>query len=100
MDADRIVSATFSPIPYPLQVNISGEGSVTREPDQQTYIHGDQVRLTAKADPGWLFNSWTGDLSASDNPIMVTMDGGKVITAHFNQFELGEYYFPLFMNEH
>jgi len=70
---------------YTLTVNIVGSGSVTKSPDQTTYTHGTVVQLTATADPGWTFSSWSGDLTGSTNPDSVTMDGDKTVTATFTQ---------------
>jgi uncharacterized repeat protein (TIGR02543 family) len=99
LNGDRNVTATFSPIPYSLEIIIVGNGAVTKIPDQQTYTYGDQITLNAHSDPGWLFNDWTGDLNSNENPVVITMDGGKTITAHFSQEEDRVYYVPLFMNE-
>jgi len=70
---------------YTLTVNIVGSGSVTKSPDQTTYTHGTVVQLTATADLGWIFSSWSGDLTGSTNPDSVTMDGDKTVTATFTQ---------------
>ena len=68
-----------------LTVNIVGSGSVTKSPDQLTYTYGTVVQLTATADPGWTFSSWSGDLTGSTNPDSITMDGDKTVTATFTQ---------------
>ncbi len=39
--------------------------------------------MTATADHGWLFEKWTGDVTDTANPVSVTMDGDKSITANF-----------------
>jgi uncharacterized repeat protein (TIGR02543 family) len=39
--------------------------------------------LTATASPGWQFSGWSSDASGSTNPINVTMNGNKSITATF-----------------
>jgi hypothetical protein len=68
---------------YLLTVNVEGSGSVAREPDQATYHYGDVVTLTATADAGWSFAEWGGDLSGSDNPVTITMNGDRTVTASF-----------------
>jgi uncharacterized protein (DUF2141 family) len=72
---------------YRLTVNVVGGGSVAKDPNQPSYHYGDVVTLTANADAGWTFADWSGDLSGSDNPATVTMDGKKTITATFSQDE-------------
>jgi hypothetical protein len=87
MDANKSVTATFKPIEYTLTVNISGSGSVTKNPDKTTYHYGDVVQLTATADTGWNFSAWSGDLSGAENPKSITIDGNKSVTATFIQNE-------------
>jgi hypothetical protein len=66
-----------------LEVEIEGGGSVTREPDQPTYDDGQEVVLTAVADPGWAFVGWSGAASGSDNPTVVTIEGPTTVGASF-----------------
>ena len=42
------------------------------------------MTLTASASVGWAFQSWTGDLSGSQNPKTITITGNKAVTAHFS----------------
>ncbi|MHA2429383.1 MAG: InlB B-repeat-containing protein, partial [Candidatus Hermodarchaeia archaeon] len=50
---------------YSLTINIVGSGSVSKNPDEATYTYGTVVTLTAAADAGWTFSSWSGDLTGS-----------------------------------
>jgi len=68
---------------FTLGVTFDGSGSVTKNPNQATYAYGTVVQLTATPDSGWTFSSWSGDLSGSQNPKTITMDGNKAVTAHF-----------------
>lgn len=68
---------------FTLNITINGSGSVTKNPDQATYTYGTIVQLTATANSGYALNSWSGDLSGSQNPTSITMDGNKSVTAHF-----------------
>jgi hypothetical protein len=84
MDSDKNVTATFVEMTtYTLSVSTVGSGSVQLNPDQPSYNPGETVQLTAVADPGWIFDSWSGDLTGSTNPASVTMDNDKNITATF-----------------
>jgi uncharacterized repeat protein (TIGR02543 family) len=87
MDGDETVTANFSQIEYTLTVNVTGNGTVSRNPDQVTYRYGDVVQLTANADPGWTFSNWSGDLSGSDNPGSLTITGDMNVTANFTRDE-------------
>jgi uncharacterized repeat protein (TIGR02543 family) len=101
MDGNKTVTATFTEVPeYSLTVNVVGTGDVT-VPDffvwwdysqpgfhstSVSYAAGTDVELTAvETDPNWEFSGWSGDLSGSDNPATITMDGNKTVTATFTE---------------
>ncbi len=71
---------------YTLAVT-STHGTVTKDPDQATYLPGDTVELTAAPDAHWSFSSWTGDLASSANPDSVTIHGDTSVTANYTQNE-------------
>ncbi|MCA9962359.1 MAG: InlB B-repeat-containing protein, partial [Anaerolineales bacterium] len=83
MDADKTVSANFSQIRYTLTINVTGAGTVHKNPDQATFLPGEVVQLTAVPDTGLNFLFWNGDLSGSANPIDLLMDGDKTVDAFF-----------------
>jgi uncharacterized repeat protein (TIGR02543 family) len=87
MNTDKVVTATFVKLlpEHTLTVNTVGSGSVTVDPEQELYAEGAVVTLTPQADPGWEFSGWSGDAAGNDNPLMVTMDGDKSITATFEE---------------
>ncbi len=66
-----------------LTVNIVGNGSVSKQPDQTLYHYGDVVTLTATASPGWSFGSWSGGASGVLTETTVTMNSNKAVTATF-----------------
>ncbi|MBN1280953.1 MAG: hypothetical protein JXA00_04820 [Candidatus Thermoplasmatota archaeon] len=72
---------------FTLTVSTDGSGSVTKNPDQATYPYGTVVQLTAIPDEGWMFSTWTGDASGSNNPISITMTSNKSVVAHFTQHD-------------
>jgi hypothetical protein len=67
----------------PLALNVVGEGTVAMDPDQASHHYGDEVTLTASANPGWRFIEWSGDLTGTDNPSSITLDNSKAVTATF-----------------
>ncbi len=86
MDGDKTVTATFIevlPEQYTLTVNVVGNGSVTLLPDAGVYDAGTPVQVEAVADAGWEFSGWSGDLTGSANPALITMDADKTVTATF-----------------
>ncbi len=86
MDADKTVTAVFQENPpgqHALTVALQGQGSV--DPNSGTYDEGTELTLTATAADGWHFVEWLGDLTGSANPVPVTLDADKTITAVFEQ---------------
>ena len=85
MDGDKIVTASFVAVSqtYSLTTDIVGGGVVQLDPPGGTYSEGTVVELTAVADSGYVFDSWSGDVTGSDNPVAITMDGDKAVTANF-----------------
>ncbi len=80
--SDRTVSAQYSQIEYSLTINVTGSGAVDRS-NPGPYNPNDVVQLTAVPDAGWSFQAWSGDLSGSNNPENITIDGAKTVTATF-----------------
>jgi hypothetical protein len=85
MDAHKNITAKFSPKIecYLLEIT-APNGSVQKVPDKTTYTHGEVVTLTAVPDPGYQFDSWSGDISGKENPAAISMDGTKNIAANFS----------------
>jgi hypothetical protein len=81
------VTATFTQNEYTLAINLVGSGSVAKAPDQSTYHYGDVVQLTATANTGWSFTSWSGDLTGSINPTSLTITKDTSVTVTFTQNE-------------
>jgi hypothetical protein len=80
--APHTISSTFAINTYTLTVNAIN-GTVTKTPDQPAYNHGTSVQLTATPNTGYRFVSWSRDLTGSVNPVTITMDANKNITANF-----------------
>jgi hypothetical protein len=82
-------TSTAPPVPpeqqhYTLTVNVVGNGTVTINPQSATYLSGTTVTLTAVPEnENFTLSAWSGDIGCSKNPINVTMDGNKTVTAIF-----------------
>ena len=81
--ADHTIAASFVATNFTLNVTVVGNGTVTKNPDLPTYTAGSVVQLTAAAATGFHFAGWSGDASGITNPLSVTMDSNKNITATF-----------------
>jgi len=75
---------------YTLTTNAvpAGGGTVSADPAPNCnggtgYWDGTVVELTATTGPGYTFTDWSGDASGTDNPVSVTVDGDKSVTANF-----------------
>lgn len=68
---------------YTLTVNTVGNGTVTRNPDQETYAQDTLVEVTAVANPGWSFSNWSGDLNSTNSTEYIIMSENKSVTATF-----------------
>jgi len=61
----------------------SNGGTVSKSPSASYYSSGSAVTVTATPASGWEFAGWDGDATGSTNPLSVTMNKNKVITAKF-----------------
>jgi hypothetical protein len=66
-----------------LTASPSNGGTVSKNPSAAYYSSGSSVSLTANAASGWKFDKWDGDATGTTNPLAVTMDKNKVVTAKF-----------------
>lgn len=58
-------------------------GSVSVDPQQESYMYGQRVTLTATPSENFEFEGWNGDLEGDQNPLSLTMNGNKQIHAIF-----------------
>lgn len=67
-----------------LSIQTVGNGTVSRNPDKFAFEEGETVTLTAQPQTGYVFAGWSGSgLSGNENPITITMNEDKAITALF-----------------
>ncbi|WP_191906974.1 InlB B-repeat-containing protein [Adhaeribacter soli] len=74
----------IAPQQYSMSVSVNGSGTVSQSSNQTSYTRGATVTLTATPGPGSQFTGWSGDAAGNTNPLTVTMDSDKVITATFS----------------
>ena len=85
MTRNKSVTAYFDEQQYTLTINIEPQegGSVTRDPDKQFYLMGEEVRLKAVPGNEFQFDFWSGDVSSNHPNITIIINGNKNITANF-----------------
>ena len=84
MSANKNITANFALIGSGFTLNVvANNGSVLKNPELISYTSGATVVLTATANSGYKFTSWSGDATGSVSPLTVTMNANKNITANF-----------------
>lgn len=79
----RFTLASFS---LTVNTNPPGSGSVSVTPAPENagqYTPGSLVTLTATPTYGYVFTNWTGSVSSTNNPLVVTMNSNRSVTARF-----------------
>jgi hypothetical protein len=67
---------------YSLSVIVEN-GKVNMMPELDQYEEGATVTLSSIPNAGYKFLQWSGDTTSNDNPLTLTMNGNKEITAEF-----------------
>jgi hypothetical protein len=83
MNSNKSITAYFTTVQYTLTTSVSPSGGGSVSPAGGTYAAGSQVIITAMPASGYSFSHWGGDASGSQNPITITMNSNKSITAYF-----------------
>ena len=90
IDKAKTVTAVFVKKQYPLTIEIEGEGTVSEKVIKQglatDYNSGTIVELTAEPTGDWEFVEWTGDITSTENPAQITIDGPKTVKVKFMRF--------------
>ena len=87
IDKAKTVTAVFVKKQYPLTIEIEGEGTVSEKVIKQglatDYNSGTIVELTAEPTGDWEFVEWSGDITSTENPAQITIDGPKTVKVKF-----------------
>jgi hypothetical protein len=86
MDTNKTLRANF--VSYALTINASAGGSVTRAPNQAGFPPNSTVTLTAVPASYFGFIGWTGATNTTNNPIILRMNGDKIVAATFATYTL------------
>jgi uncharacterized protein (TIGR02145 family)/uncharacterized repeat protein (TIGR02543 family) len=87
MDGNKELTPNFKQNTYTLTTNIStdGGGTVSRNPDANSYSPGTEVRVTATPAQGYTFTGWSGASNSTNTTVTIRMDENKVLTAGFGR---------------
>ena len=94
VDSDKSITANFTRITHTVTTTVDPPEGGTVE-GGGTYNWGDTATLTATPAEGYVFSGWSGDAGGTDNPLSVTVDSDKSITANFAKKEKGKMTFPI-----
>lgn len=64
-------------------LSVNGGGGVQANPARNVYTNGELITLTAWNSSNRIFSHWTGDATGTLNPLPVTMNSSKLITANY-----------------
>ena len=81
--AVTLLTNTTGTTNYTLTTSVSPSSSGSVSPSSGTYASATQVSLTATADSGYTFSSWSGGASGTANPVTITMSTNESVTANF-----------------
>lgn len=88
IDSNKTIYANFTygggGTTYTLTTAVSPSGTGTVSPAGTTvYASGAQVSVRATPNAGYVLDQWTGSVTGTSNPVLVTMNGNKTVTANF-----------------
>lgn len=72
---------------YTIEGTVTPSEAGTVTPENGEYEEGEQVEISAEANDLWIFSSWEGDLTGTENPTMVTVDRNMTFTALFEKLQ-------------
>jgi uncharacterized repeat protein (TIGR02543 family) len=82
LDSSKSVIANFVRNPS-LAISAGTGGTTDPVPGTYYYPKGTNVTVTAVPNATYTFSGWSGDVSGTTNPITITLDSNKSVTANF-----------------
>jgi hypothetical protein len=84
--SDSVFTIQQPVIQYTLTISTTPGGTTDPAPGGHSYVSGTPVDVDAIPNTGYVFSHWTGDVPSghkTDNPLIITMNSNKSITAYF-----------------
>ncbi|MFN8333456.1 MAG: Ig-like domain-containing protein [Saprospiraceae bacterium] len=85
--SNKAITGSFALQNYTLTLNQTGTGTGTlsNTPSGTSFAYGTVVTVTATANSNSFFAGWSGAVTSSSNPVTLTMDSHKTLTATFSR---------------
>ena len=83
MNSNKSVVANYVSVPTYKLTSAAMNGIIDFAPPGPDYEENTVVTMNAKSDYGYAFNAWSGDVVDTKNPVTLTMNSNKNVTAHF-----------------
>jgi hypothetical protein len=100
-NTEYLLSQLPTPPPvYTLIVKTVGKGSVIMDPNKTKYDSASTAQLTATPEQYYSFRGWGGDASGSANPLLLTMNSNKTVTATFLEISISSMIDSLIVFKH
>jgi hypothetical protein len=81
INSETSVIAIFERITYKINLNVEGNGTISIEPEKDTYFEGDNLTITVNPEEGLNFSYWEGDFEGMSNPVEIILEGNITATA-------------------
>ncbi len=83
------VSVSSQAADYTLTLEVSGNGTTSPPAGTHAYAAGSRLSIMAMPAAGATFSGWSGAATGSANPLSITMDGNKSLSANFTGGDSG-----------
>jgi len=83
MDSDKLVVARFVVNTCSLTIAAGEGGTTDPPPGAYTRIYGTEFTIKAIPESEYQFSGWSGDVTGETNPVTITLDSNKSVTANF-----------------
>ncbi|MCX5697886.1 MAG: InlB B-repeat-containing protein [Candidatus Omnitrophica bacterium] len=90
-NSNKVITANYALQTYTLVASAQVGGSLSAIADNQavpsgrSLAYGTVVTLSAASKAGYVFTGWSGSLTGTANPVKITMNSNKTVTATFTK---------------
>jgi hypothetical protein len=85
MDTNLVITAHFLAFPCTITLQTNGQGTIVLNPPGGSYFSNSLVTATATPATGWAFDSWSGAISSTTNPLLLTINSNLSLIGTFRQ---------------